>query len=439
MWHAVRERFWVLPAAAIVVAVAAGLLVPRLDAHVALPESVAFTGQEDSARAVLATIATIAVSVAGVSFSVIAVALVLASQQLSPRVLRSFQRQPLNQGVLALLLGTATYALFVLTSVSDADGEPVGELAVTLAMLLAAASLALFVLFLHHAVRSLNASVVIRRIAAEGHQTVAEPYPEGVGRPVTGERAERVAEEWQARGACAEVRASRAGYVAAVDGAAILRWAASHDAFVEQRRGVGAFAVTGALLAVVRFAGERAADVAPVVEAFRLREERVVDGDIAFPVRQLADIALKGLSPSVNDPTTSENAMDSVTDTLVRFAAREPVAPVRMDEVGVPRLRAIAPTLDALVLLGFDQVRRDAADRPSFAVRLLELLADLRDSGARAAACDEIPRQARLTADQAATRADEQADQALVTDAFERLHGTVVADPGAARRHRSAA
>lgn len=139
------------------------------------------SGQEDTARSVLNAIVTVGVSVAGVSFSVIAVALVLASQQLSPRVLRSFQRQRLNQGVLALLLGTATYALFVLGSISDEKAQAVPELAVTLAMVLAAASLAPLVLFLHHAIRSLNAPTVIRRIAAEGHESIAEPYPAGVG------------------------------------------------------------------------------------------------------------------------------------------------------------------------------------------------------------------------------------------------------------------
>ena len=200
-----------------------------------------------------------------------------------------------------------------------------------------------------------------------------------------------------------------------------MEWARSTGAFVEQRRGVGAFAVTGATLATVH--GPDGVDPATVREAFLLREERVVDGDIAFPVRQLADIALKGLAPGINDPTTSENAMDSATDTLVRFAQRPPVASLRADANGVPRLRAIAPTLDDLVLLAFDEVRRDAANRPSFAVRLLELLADLRAAAPAAAECDEIDRQAELIADQAAGLADEQADQRMGADAYARLHG----------------
>ena len=423
-WRRARESFWILPAGGILLAIAAGLLLPRLDSHITLPDDVAISGQEDTARAVLTGILALGVSVAGVSFSVIVVALVLASQQLSPRVLRSFQRQALNQAVLAMLLGTATYALFVLGSLNEEQDRPVPEFAVTLAMAMAAASLGLFVVFLHHAVRSLNASTVIRRIAAEGHESIEDPYPAGVGTaPDDHEAAERQAAEWEEADGCVEVRAPRAGYIASVDGAKIVDWAAANDAFVEQRRGIGDFALTGAVLAVIRFDGKRRLEETPVRDAFMLDEERVVDGDIAFPVRQLADIALRGLSPGLNDPSTAENAMDSVADTLVRFAQREEVGALRLDDHGVPRLRALAPTLDKLVRLGFDEVRRDAANRPSFAVRLLELLADIREAAPAARTSTEIDRQAELIAQQAAGLADHQADQRLVTEAYDRLHG----------------
>ncbi len=79
--------------------------------------------------------------------------------------------------------------------------------------------------------------------------------------------------------------------------------------------------------------------------------------------------------------------------------------------------------VDALVRLGFEEVRRDASNRPTFAVRLLELLADLKEAAPAARASAEIDRQAELIAEQAARLADHQADQRLVTDAYDRLHG----------------
>ena len=170
-----RETFWVLPAAAIVLGLVLGMLVPVVDRAVELRGALALAEDEDTARALLTAIATVGVSIAGVSFSVIVVALVLAAQQLSPRILRSFQRQLLNQVVLALLLGTATFALLALGHVGAPGEPPVPEAATLLAVALAATSLGTFVVFLHHVIRSLNPSAVIRRVAADGHEAVGLP------------------------------------------------------------------------------------------------------------------------------------------------------------------------------------------------------------------------------------------------------------------------
>ncbi|MBD0283541.1 MAG: DUF2254 domain-containing protein [Thermoleophilaceae bacterium] len=126
--------------------------------------------------------------------------------------------------------------------------------------------------------------------------------------------------------------------------------------------------------------------------------------------------------------------MDSVTDTLVRVA-REPVASsLRLSDAGSVRMRARRLDFDALVRLGFDQVRRDGARRPSFSVRLLELLADLRATGGEvAASSEEVKRQARLTCEGAVELAETPADAALVDEAYRRLH------PRRGRRHGATA
>lgn len=95
-----------------------------------------------------------------------------------------------------------------------------------------------------------------------------------------------------------------------------------------------------------------------------------------------------------------------------------------------PRLLAIAPTLDDLVRLAFDQVRRHAASHPSFAVRLLELPADLRDAAPASASCREIDRQAELVADEAAAAAGHEADRRFVAEAYARLHAREASPSG---------
>lgn len=105
--------------------------------------------------------------------------------------------------------------------------------------------------------------------------------------------------------------------------------------------------------------------------------ERTFAADPAFPVRQLADIALRALSPGVNDPTTAENAMSALTDVLVRFAADPPVASLRVDEDGQPRLLALVTSFDDLVQIGFEQVQAAAIDQDALKRRLEEFLRHL--------------------------------------------------------------
>ena len=420
-----RHTFWIPPAICIAAGLVLGLTLPGLDEHIALPDAIAVNGGADTARSLLQAIIGISVSVAGISFSVMVVALVLASQQLSPRVLRSFQRSALNQLSLGAFLGTATYAICVLSGVNEDPSDPVPEFSTSLAMLLAAGSLVLFVVFLHHLLRSLNASSVIRRIAAEGQRAVEHPDPHAVGGdPEDAAAAAEAFEGKLAQLASHTVRAPRAGYLAGFEAAEVLALAREENMFIAQALPVGDFAITGGTLATVW--SEQALSSSALEEVashFVLSEERVVDHDVALPIRQLADVALKGLSPGINDPSTSENAMNSVTDSLVRASRQGWGSAVRLDSEGTPRLRMTRPSFDRLVEVGFDQVRRDAANRPSFAVRLLELLAALRELGGPAAAQSaEIGRQARLVCEQAALLADIEADRVLIEEAFSRLH-----------------
>jgi len=167
---------------------------------------------------------------------------------------------------------------------------------------------------------------------------------------------------------------------------------------VVQRVAVGDFLVSGQAIGEVWSGGE-APELDGLRSDFRLASERTLAADVAFPVRQLADIALKALSPGINDPTTAENAMGSLADTLVRLAGDDPVNGVRVDEEGEPRLCAEAISLDALVRLGFEQVRRSTEGEPVLADRLETLLLEIGRSAREAGgSSDETERQRALLA-----------------------------------------
>lgn len=400
-WQVAYQSFWLLPGAGVVTGIVLGLALPSVDESLGFDPRLPFFSFEDpgAARGLLETIATVTVSVAGISFSVTVVALQLASQQLSPRVLRTFQNDRLSQTTLALFLGTFVYALLVLAAFRVSEDE-VPKLSVAVAVVAATAAFLLFVAFIHNIVGSLQASTLIRRMAADGHRTAAAAYPAGVGtEPEDPAAAERLLAERCQRDRALVVSAVRAGYLITVDGAAVVEAATEANGVVLQRAGVGEFVVTDEPLAQVVVGDVEDPDtlIDRIRDAFQQSQERTIEQDIAFPIRQLADVALRALSPSVNDPTTAENAMGSVADTLIVFARGRRPALLRVDEGGQPRFRTRAPGLDDLTRLGFDQVRQHAAAHPLLATRLIELLMRVRDAGRSAGlACTEAERQIRL-------------------------------------------
>lgn len=392
---ALRRSFWIPAALALLCGLALGLLMPSVDDWLDFDIPLVAI-ERDTASSLLETIATVVMSVVGISFSVIVVALQLASQQLSPRVLRTFRSDPLSKGVLALLVGTFMYCLAVLARLGAVSAQR-PELSVSVALLLAVSSITVFVAFIHQMVRMLQASTVITRIGEDAWHVVSPPYPASIGDPC-GDRTTEAARAHRRMEASApvSVRSERTGFLTAIDEGTVIGAAANHGALIRQCVLVGDFVVRGMPLAEVWRDGD--ADPSDwVVPAFDLADERSVAYDAAFPVRQLADIALRALSPSLNDPTTAENALGMLADTLVRFAEEPAVALLRVDGDGCVRFVARAPTLDELVRLAFEQVRCEAGGRPVLSDRLLVLLATIRDVARRhGAPCAELERQARL-------------------------------------------
>lgn len=398
LWEALRASFGFLAGLAMLIAIILGTLLPALDQalDVNLPV-LSFEGQA-SVRSLLETIGTTTVAVAGLSFSVTVVALTLASSQLSPRVLRNFRSDRLSQVTLALLLGTFVYVLILLVrlGVSGEDGEP-PNLSITLAVILALTSFATFAVFIAHILRMLEPSSVIGSIGADGKNILVERFPSGPGKPDDPDRAARLADRVMDRGTMRTVEAEGGGYLTLVDVEPLIEAATRCDALVRQMITVGTYVMPGQVIARVWSGADGETLDAGIRAAFSLENQRTLVHDVAFPVRQLADIALRGLSPGINDPTTAENAMEALSRFLVEFARADAPSPIRVGEDGQPRFFARAPDLDDLVRLGFEQVREAAEPHPTVSRRLLELLEEVERSAHReAVATSEIPRQRQL-------------------------------------------
>ncbi len=372
-----RTTFGFPAALAMGIGLVVGLGMPEVDKWLDVRVPLFVFSTQDAARSMLETIATATVSVAGISISVTIVAFTLSANQLSPRVLRSFRRDLTSQLSLAAFLGVFIYCLAVLVRLGSLGPHRVPNLSVAVAVVLAVVAFGIFAHFVGHIVNMLQPASVIGSIAADALPELRHPYPAGVGDEPEDERAARAAaEERMAAAPAAALRSEHAGFLVTVAGGALIELAARHDALVRQVVPVGDYVLPGQVLAEVWVAGEGWTDAVEgqMRAHFELGGQRSLPQDPGFPVRQLADVALKGLSPSINDPTTATTAMDALAAGLIELAGAPRAAAVRVDGRGDPRLLAAVRDLEDLVGLGFSQVALFAKSDPTVVARLRELV-----------------------------------------------------------------
>ncbi|MDQ3306942.1 MAG: DUF2254 domain-containing protein [Actinomycetota bacterium] len=378
-----RTRLWPLPVVALVLAVALGIGLPRLDAAIDddLPGWLTvylFGGGASAARTILGTIATSLISVTSLTFSLTVVTLQLASSQFSPRLLRTFTRDRFVHVTLALFLASFVYALTVLRTVRTAEerGTPfVPQLAVTLAFMLAIASVLGLVLFLAHLTRDIRVETILRNVHQDATGTI-ENVLRSRSEPAVGPSPPRR----PADGVVALV-APESGFLIGLDGARLCAAARDVDAVVVIEVPVGSALVANTPLGVAWSRSseglgddDRARLQRGVARGLQTGFERTSREDVGFGMRQLVDVAIRALSPSLNDPTTAAYALNHSAALLCELLGRELDPRVVSDEEDTPRVVQTQYSFADLLELAISQPRHYGSADPLVADALLDLL-----------------------------------------------------------------
>lgn len=377
-WDYLRGTYWAVPSAMSVAAVLLSLGMIELDRAVT-PRlldrlSWVYTGGPEGARAVLSTIAASMITVAGVTFSITIVALTLASQQFGPRLLRNFLRDFGNQVVLGTFVSTFLYCLLVLRTVRGSDDEEfVPHLAVTVGVTLAMVSLAVLIFFIHHVATSIQASRIIANVAADLEGAIDRLFPESIGEDSTStEEADASLDEHRGRAGRA-VRARTTGYVQAIDAEGLMSLAREHDIVVEVQARPGAFVRRSSVLLMMTPAPVQAQ---PDDEAFSsvwiIGSDRTGTQDVTFFMDQLVELAVRALSPGINDPGTARLCIDRLEQALCHLAGRQIPSAGRFDEDGRLRVLASPLTFPEVVRRAFDEIARYGRSSVSVTCRLLD-------------------------------------------------------------------
>ena len=374
LWRALQGSLWFLPTLMLCASVAAAVglvdLQSVVDADLSARWPRLFGAGAEGARGMLSAIATSMVTVAGVVFSITVVALSLAASQYSPRLLRNFMSDRGTQAVLGAFVSIFAYCLVVLRTVRGPDeGAFVPSLAVLGGMALAFVGVFVLIYFVHHVASVIQVSSILERIAAETTASIERLFPDALGAPASAAAA--TTQLPREAGASAWVAASSTGYLVSVDGDALLTCAERRSIAVEIVPAIGDFVV--ATLPLLRVAPAAALDRATadaLRSCFVIDRQRTVQQDAPFGLQQIVDIAMKALSPGINDPMTAVACIDHLGALLVALAGRDIPSPCRSND-GVLRVVARGPDFDSMLALSFDAISEHAADHVEIYERLV--------------------------------------------------------------------
>ena len=422
-----RTNLWLVPA--IEVAAAAVLFVGTYALDRAAYQGVfavpgwAISGGPDVARTVLTSIAAAVITVVGVVFSIVIVALTLTSTQFGPRMLRNFIRDRGTQLTLGTFVATFVYAVLALGSVGQGSrGAFVPHISVTVTLALMLADLAILIYFLHHIAHQIQLPEVIASIARDLQKAIELQ---------AGDSAEGRADAAQASaliaglgGGAGVVSAPRSGYLQFVEHQSLLDIATEANAVIHVLFRPGHFIVAGQQYASVWPAEATSVVVRELASAHVTGPYRTLAQDVSFGVDQLVEICIRALSSAINDTFTAMTCIDWIGDSLCKVAGRWQPTRVYRDAEGAVRVITTEATWERLVQRACDKVRQASAGMPAVMIRQLGALAKVvewtpagRERQVLLDQADMIERLSAATVGEAADRADISRAYALVVTA----------------------
>jgi uncharacterized membrane protein len=376
--YALRGGFLIRPMAIAVVLGAAGAILSSLEE--AMPElsawipSVLFPSRQDPgvAQVILSSIATSIMTVVSIVFAILLMTLTLASTQFSPRILISFVRDRTTQWTLGVFLGTFSYCMAALPAARALPHPFVPVSTVTGAMILALVCVGWLIYFIHHISQSISVNHIVDRIARETETVIEELMPHPRGEFPLPVRSEALPAEDRA------ILNHQSGYIRYLDINHLINLAKAYRISVHLERRVGQFVPAGVPLARVskpeRVPAEHAFDF---IAAFDIGPTRTMQQDVEFGIIQIVDIALRAMSPAVNDPSTAISCVDQLSRIMILWISRTPPPSYYYWPPHVLRLFVPWIGFDGLLDTAFEQIRHYAAADVAVSLRLMRAFRDI--------------------------------------------------------------
>ena len=387
----IRESYWFVPSLMVSGAILLSLVATYVDRELGSEwiDQLSWldSNQPEGAREVLSTIAGSMITVAGVTFSMTILSISYTTGQVGPRLLNNFMRDTSNQFTLGVFISTFVYCLMVLRTVRSGESSSaavpeafVPHVAVTLGLLMALISVGVLIYFIHHIPESIHISNIVAGIGRDIQYRIEQQYPLCVGPPLRQPSAAEIEralpggfyEQAQAIGG------EHRGYVEYVDRRGLLELAQEFDLLIRLRFRAGDFVTPATVLMLV--SGPQKLDSglrAKLANTFVCGSQRTATQNLRFQFNQLIEVAVRALSPGVNDPFTAMICMDWLRLALETCAARDMPQAYDYDEQSRLRVVSDSDGFTTFVDLVCDQLRPYVACDRNAALHMMKMLAQL--------------------------------------------------------------
>jgi uncharacterized membrane protein len=388
-WEALRTTFWFVPTVLILVAAVIFVASFAIDVatyyhHIQLPFWLRI-GSASAGRDVLIAIAAAIITTVGVVFSITILALTLASQQFGPRMMRNFVRDFGNQFTLGTFVASFVYSVLALGSISSyPHPDFVPRLCIAVAELLLLLDLAVLIYFINHIAGSIQLPAVIAGIAHDLDVAIDKEFPEqddtrdqaavisARDLRVRLQQPDELLDALERRGGV--VLAAKSGYLQFVGYSQLTKIARLLDATIRLDYRPGHFIVAGQPIAKVFPQGAAKQVEDALAKSHVTGPHRTLMQDPVFAIDQIVEIAIRALSPAVNDTFTALTCLDWLSEGLCRLSQRELTHDIYRDEEGRIRLIGAGWSYERIISRALDKIRQAAVGMPAVAIRMLDTI-----------------------------------------------------------------
>jgi uncharacterized membrane protein len=415
-----------------VIAVVLDLVTRSLDRAIArnqlgLPRLLDRGGAEDM-RSVLATIAGASITTLGLVLSLTMVTLSIAATQLGPRLIRNFLATRATKWTIGLFTGLFVYALLVLDSISekvDGDQTLLPNIGTSLALLGSIAAVVSLLWYVNTVAAAVQVPSMLELIVEHLRWTLRTTRHDQ--RRASGPRdPAEVAAEWAERREGVLARAepivlASSGYLQQIDHPPLVEAASRHDAVVVLSARPGDFVGRNTPIAMISPPEAAPALTRACARHIDVGPHRTLDQDVEYAIDQLVEVALRALSPAVNDTFTALTCLDWISDALRELAAIPPMAAIHCDAGGRIRVVERSRHLERVVKAAYEKIRQVAVGNPAVTIRLLRSIERVVPAMADPAGRAELGRQADLAVEGSLAAIGVEGDRADVRAAYRQV------------------